>query len=41
MASGLPGTLAEAIARSNRVMAEDLIREAGYMLPRAETRTKC
>ena len=35
MASGLPGTLAEAIARSNRVMAEDLIREAGYMLPQS------
>jgi ferredoxin len=34
-AMDLPGTLAEAIARSNRVMAEDLIREAGYMLPQS------
>ena len=32
MALELPGILAEAIAKSNRVMAEDLIREAGYML---------
>ncbi|MBQ7184002.1 MAG: 4Fe-4S binding protein [Clostridia bacterium] len=35
-AMDLPGALAEAIARSNRVMAEDLIREAGYMLPQSE-----
>jgi len=28
--------LAEAIAMSNRVMAEDLIREAGYMLPQSD-----
>ena len=35
-AMGLPGTLAEAIAKSNRIMAEDLIREAGYMLPQSD-----
>ncbi|MBQ6475292.1 MAG: 4Fe-4S binding protein [Clostridia bacterium] len=34
-AAGLPGTLAKAIERSSRVMAEDLIREAGYMLPQS------
>ncbi len=34
-AMGLPGTLAVAIAKSNRIMAEDLIREAGYMLPQS------
>lgn len=28
--------LAEAIALSNRMMAEDLIREAGYMLPQSD-----
>ncbi|MEG2123498.1 MAG: ferritin family protein [Clostridium sp.] len=28
--------LAEAIAKSNRLMAEDIIREAGYMLPQSE-----
>lgn len=27
--------LAEAVARSNRIMAEDLLREAGYMLPQS------
>ena len=35
MAWDLPGALAEALAKSNRVMAEDLIREAGYMLPQS------
>lgn len=34
-ASALPGALATAIALSNRIMAEDLIREAGYMLPQS------
>ena len=34
-AMDLPGTLAVAIAKSNRIMAEDLIREAGYMLPQS------
>jgi len=28
--------LAEAIAKSNRIMAEDLLREAGYMLPQSK-----
>ena len=27
--------LAEAVSRSNRLMAEDLLREAGYMLPQS------
>ena len=35
VASGLPGKLAAAIERSNHIMAEDLIREAGYMLPQS------
>ena len=33
IAAGLPGKLAAAIEKSNHIMAEDLIREAGYMLP--------
>ena len=33
MAAGLPGLLAEAVRKSNRIMAEDLLRESGYMLP--------
>jgi len=33
IAAGLPGKLAAAIAKSNHIMAEDIIREAGYMLP--------
>jgi hypothetical protein len=28
--------LANALSKSNRLMAEDLIREAGYMLPQSE-----
>ena len=35
IASGLPGPLAEAIRKSNRIMAEDLLRESGYMLPQS------
>ena len=35
VAAGLPGPLAEAIERSSRIMAEDLLREAGYMLPQS------
>ncbi|HPJ02834.1 MAG TPA: 4Fe-4S ferredoxin, partial [Candidatus Limiplasma sp.] len=31
IASALPGTLAAAMEASNHIMAEDLIREAGYM----------
>ena len=34
--AGLPGKLAVAIERSNHIMAEDIIREAGYMLPQSE-----
>ncbi|MDD4783459.1 MAG: 4Fe-4S binding protein, partial [Syntrophaceticus sp.] len=33
---GLPGKLAGAIEKSNHIMAEDIIREAGYMLPQSE-----
>ena len=33
---GLPGKLAVAIEKSNHIMAEDIIREAGYMLPQSE-----
>ncbi len=36
IAAELPGKLAKAIEKSNRIMAEDLIREAGYMLPQSE-----
>jgi rubrerythrin/Fe-S-cluster-containing hydrogenase component 2 len=35
IAAGLPGKLAKAIEKSNRIMAEDIIREAGYMLPQS------
>ena len=34
-AASLAGRLAKALEKSNRVMAEDLIREAGYMLPQS------
>jgi rubrerythrin/Fe-S-cluster-containing hydrogenase component 2 len=36
IATGLPGKLAAAIEKSNHIMAEDIIREAGYMLPQSE-----
>lgn len=36
IAAGLPANLAKAIAMSNHIMAEDLIREAGYMLPQSD-----
>jgi rubrerythrin len=36
IATGLPGKLAAAIAKSNHIMAEDIIREAGYMLPQSD-----
>lgn len=36
IASGLEGKLAAAIEMSNHIMAEDIIREAGYMLPQSE-----
>lgn len=35
IASQLPDVLGEAIARSSRLMAEDLCREAGFMLPQS------
>ena len=36
IAAGLPERLAAAIEKSNHIMAEDIIREAGYMLPQSE-----
>lgn len=36
LAAALPGKLALALERSNQIMAEDLIREAGYMLPQSD-----
>ncbi len=36
IAAGLPGKLAAAIEKSNRIMAEDIVREAGYMLPQSQ-----
>ncbi len=36
IAAGLPGVLAEAIVHSNHIMAEDIVREAGFMLPQSE-----
>ena len=35
LAAGLPGPLAEAVRKSSRIMAEDLLRESGYMLPQS------
>lgn len=35
VAAQLPGPLAEAVEKSSRLMAEDLCREAGYMLPQS------
>ena len=36
IANGLPGKLAVAIEKSNHIMAEDIIREAGFMLPQSD-----
>lgn len=36
IAAGLPGKLALAMEKSNRIMAEDISREAGYMLPQSQ-----
>ena len=36
MAAALPGPLAKALEKSNRIMAEDLLRESGYMLPQSD-----
>ena len=38
IAAGLPGKLAKAIEKSNRIMAEDIIREAGYMLSQSQNK---
>ncbi len=35
IASQLPGALSKAVEKSSRLMAEDLIREAGFMLPQS------
>ena len=35
MAAAIPGKLAKAIERSSRIMREDILREAGYMLPQS------
>ena len=36
IAAGLPDKLAVAIEKSNHIMAEDIIREAGYLLPQSD-----
>ena len=36
LAAALPGKLAAALERSNRILLEDLLREAGYMLPQSD-----
>ncbi len=36
IAAGLPGKLAKAIEKSNRIMAEEALRESGFMLPHSE-----
>ncbi len=40
IAAGLSGKLAVAFEKSNQIMAEDIIREAGYMLPQSESAKK-
>ncbi|MFI3226042.1 MAG: 4Fe-4S binding protein [Clostridia bacterium] len=35
IASNIPNKLTKAIEKSNRIMAEDIIRETGYMLPQS------
>jgi len=39
-ASILPGRLAKALERSTRVIAEDIIRETGYLLPQGQESQK-
>ena len=39
-ASALPDRFARALQRSNRIMAEDLVRESGYMLPQSKNARK-
>ncbi len=36
IAAGLPGILAKAVEKSNRIMAEEISRESGFMLPQSE-----
>ena len=36
IAAGIPGRLAKAIEKSNRIMSEDILREAGFMLPQSQ-----
>jgi hypothetical protein len=40
IALGLNGKLARALEKSNRIMTEDIIREAGYMLPQSDNSRK-
>lgn len=40
IAAGLKGKLAQAIEMSNHIMAEDIVRESGYMLPQSENAQK-
>ncbi len=40
IAAGLPGKLAAAIEKSNHIMAEELTRESGYMLPQSNSAQK-
>lgn len=35
MAAALPNKLAKAVEKSNRIMAEDILRESGFMLPQS------
>ncbi len=35
LAAGLPGTLAKAAEKTSRIMAKDLLRESGFMLPQS------
>ena len=39
LAAALPGKLGVAFEKSNRIMAEDIVREAGYMLPQSTNAT--
>ena len=39
-AAALPDRFARALQRSNRIMAEDLVRESGYMLPQSKNARK-
>ena len=41
LAAALPGKLAKALEMSNRIMAEDLLRETGFMLPQSGNARDC